>query len=688
MDFVGDINKLKQDAIGNQIYDILLRTVTEEDACLYYNHPFYRGDISSDLISAKLFLVSRAFGLILFHYIPSGEMLPDMVEYLDTLYNEISSRMLKRPELRNKRRLKYDITPITIVARCYTTEDESGNMISDIHQLPAVVESLKNEQPIPEDLFNLILGCIDGTASLHIKRDRTCDADKTKACILNEIQNHIASFDIKQRQIADVDFDGPQRIRGLAGSGKTIVLAYKAAAFHARYPEKEILYTYYTKSLGETVKNLIRRAFKNYSNGEPEWDKVTVCHGWGSEWTPGVYWLACKDNGVAPLTLGAASGHREEPFSYACNNLLQHHISPKYDLILIDEGQDFRASFYQLCYRLSTNRKISWAYDDFQNIFDVKIQDEVKTFGYDDEGKPNVEFEAGNALQDITLKKCYRTPRYTLIYAFTLGLGIYNDKVLQRLSSNEQWESLGFHVEQGNSTTGDEMTISRPLENTPSYSNDAFDEKCVQICKANTMAEECKNVAKEIANCIRTGGLLPEDICVIGIDHKYISGYLTTIGTLLHKDGIDTFNHLTAPYTSTRFFAENAVTLTSVNRAKGNECGAVFICGADIVFDEKDNVVLRDKLFTAMTRTKGWLYISGVGDSMDYLENEISLLKQNNFKLVFRQPDESDTKTIENVSRATLKAEDAIASQINVLKEIGLDDAKIKAILDNLVKKA
>ena len=169
---------------------------------------------------------------------------------------------------------------------------------------------------------------------------------------------------------------------------------------------------------------------------------------------------------------------------------------------------------------------------------------------------------------------------------------------------------------------------------------------------------------------------------------KYISGYLTTIGTLLHKDGIDTFNHLTAPYTSTRFSAENAVTLTSVNRAKGNECGAVFICGADIVFDEKDNVVLRDKLFTAMTRTKGWLYISGVGDSMDYLENEISLLKQNNFKLVFRQPDESDTKTIENVSRATLKAEDAIASQINVLKEIGLDDAKIKAILDNLVKKA
>ena len=106
------------------------------------------------------------------------------------------------------------------------------------------------------------------------------------------------------------------------------------------------------------------------------------------------------------------------------------------------------------------------------------------------------------------------------------------------------------------------------------------------------------------------------------------------------------------------------------------------------MFDEKDNVVLRDKLFTAMTRTKGWLYISGIGKSMDYLKNEIGLLKKNNFKLIFRQPDESDTKNIENVSRATLRAEDAIANQINTLKELGLDDDGIKTILEKLVKKA
>lgn len=88
-------------------------------------------------------------------------------------------------------------------------------------------------------------------------------------------------------------------------------------------------------------------------------------------------------------------------------------------MLLVDEGQDFTAPFYQLCYKLSNNKKIVWAYDDFQNIFDVKIQDERETFGKNADGKYNVDFGRDKcANQDIVLKKCYRTPRYSLIAAF------------------------------------------------------------------------------------------------------------------------------------------------------------------------------------------------------------------------------------------------------------------------------
>ena len=72
--------------------------------------------------------------------------------------------------------------------------------------------------------------------------------------------------------------------------------------------------------------------------------------------------------------------------------MLKNNLKPKYDLTLIDEGQDFPNSFYRLCYKLSVNKKIVWAYDDFQNIFDVNLQDEKETFGKDENGNYYVEW--------------------------------------------------------------------------------------------------------------------------------------------------------------------------------------------------------------------------------------------------------------------------------------------------------
>ena len=168
---------------------------------------------------------------------------------------------------------------------------------------------------------------------------------------------------------------------------------------------------------------------------------------------------------------------------------MEKQIKPVYDMILIDEGQDFTPPFYQLCYRLSKNRKIVWAFDDFQNIFDVTIQDERETFGKTD-GRYTVDFsrDVVNG-SDIVLSKCYRTPRIPLIAAFSLGLGVYNSQVLQRLSSNELWNSLGFSVVQGNCNTGDNMIIQRPEDNTPSYSNKEFGVGCIAYIK-------CKNIDK------------------------------------------------------------------------------------------------------------------------------------------------------------------------------------------------
>ncbi len=687
MHFIGDTEEIKKDSFANLIYDKLKNIIKDEDAILYYQYPFYKGDIQSDIIEAKLLLVSSLYGLFSFEIDKNDHFTEDTKNQIDVLYNEIASRMLKHSALRVKRnQLKYELISVVVGGyQSYNYTDKEEYILCKIDDIPTIIENYKLESPISQEIKVLIESCIDGTFTLIQKKERIDAGPKTKARILNEIQSHIANFDIEQKKIAEIDIDLPQRIRGLAGSGKTIVLAYKAARFHAQYPDKRILYTFYTKSLATTVKNLITRAFKNYSNNEPNWEMIKVCHGWGSASSEGVYYNTCVSNGYSTMTFVEARRHSNDAFAYICKDLCGKNVKKEYDLILIDEGQDFPSDFYRLCYKLCRTKRICWAYDDFQNIFDVEIQNEQDTFGTDENGKHYIDFSIGNGLQDQVLKKCYRTPRYSLIYAFALGLGIYNDKVLQRLESNKQWESLGFKVEKGDSSTGCQMIISRPEENTPAYSNKEFTKDSIKKGKFTSIERECEHISKEIARCIQEQKLLPTDICVICIDSQRIGDYFAKISKGLRQYGLSPFNLLNAPYNNISFFREDSITLSSVNKAKGNECGVVFICGIDSVFKNPNNVVMRDKLFTSMSRTKGWLYLSGCGNEMDAFLKEFKRIEENNYKLEFIQPDKAETKNIENVSKVTDAAEHHIYEQIRKLKESGLKTEDIQKIINDLL---
>lgn len=75
--------------------------------------------------------------------------------------------------------------------------------------------------------------------------------------------------------------EGVQRIRGLAGSGKTIVLALKAAYLHTRYPDWRIAVTFNTRSLKAQFRRLITRFCIERSGEEPDWTKIRIINAWG-----------------------------------------------------------------------------------------------------------------------------------------------------------------------------------------------------------------------------------------------------------------------------------------------------------------------------------------------------------------------------------------------------------------------
>ena len=683
MKLFADEMKLKDDLQAKQVVELLQQTYTDDNVFVYYMYPIYRGDLPEDLIQAHLLVTSPRFGVV---YIACriGEAVDDSYyEYLESLDSNLYKKFVSRTELRkSKRELKFDVTGVVLSSE---TKVKNETQFSTIEDLVSVINQHNLASPLSDDDYTLTISCIDNTTKMITKKYRPSpervDGKVTKGVILDRIQQKETCFDQEQRKVAMVCIDSPQRIRGLAGSGKTILLTMKAALYHLSNPNADILYTYYTKDLYELIRRLIERFYRESAdNHEPNWKKIHIYHAWGGMELGGVYSTTCADLGEP--TIDFQTAYRKDsfhPFDYVCKSLLDKDIHPKYDLTLIDEGQDFPNSFYQLCYKLTKNRRIVWAYDEFQDIFNVNLQDEKTTFGKDENGQYRIDFGRGeNPNQDITLKCCYRNPRLVLIGAFSLGLGIYYKSVLQRLESNLHWESLGFKVESGNCNEGDAMVISRPVENTPSIINEQLGRSSMQWGAFNSMDEECAYVAKAIVKDIKEEDLLPDDICVICVDQRQIANYYSKISNMLSSNGIKTFNMLNAPNANRKFSYEGYVTLATLNKAKGNETGMVYIVGADALFKYPNNVIARNKLFTAITRAKGWVAILGTSKNvMKVCQNELEQLKSNDFKLVFEQPSEAQTKTVMSGSLKQQNTLKELKDTIEALKKLGLSTEDI-----------
>jgi superfamily I DNA and RNA helicase len=423
-------------------------------------------------------------------------------------------------------------------------------------------------------------------------------------------------------------------------------------------------------------------------------------HAWGGKGLEGVYYNACNANNIPPINLmDAKSRSNKDPFEYVCELLNNENLKAFYDYSLLDEAQDFPASFYRICRQLTNNNRVVWAYDDFQNILHVKMQSEKETFGLDHQGNWYIDFDGkGDELQDVVLHQCYRNPRKILITAFALGLGIYNKnensgriQIIQRLESNEHWQSLGFEVEMGSSNTGEKMVISRPSANSPLLKNEYLDNEAdiIQIFIENSIDKECIKVVALILSDLKNE-LKPEDISVICLDNLNAKTYFTLITSKLMEKGLKVFNLLTAPNDNIVYKVSDHITLSTIYKAKGNEAGSIYIIGIDSVFStsNRNDITERNKLFTAITRAQGWVTLTGIGDpETDQCIKEFNELKENNFKLIFKQPSEDDVMTIrQDMSRkqSTLnkieRMADELAKELGVSKDAVIEDIKNKLL--------
>ena len=381
-------------------------------------------------------LISPTTGVVVIDVI-EGDDFSGHEERQDALANNIEAKLRLHHSMMDRRSLKIAVHVLSF-APLYTQHSlpraDPDYPITNPNTLLETIGSMRWPSSSPY-LYTSALSVLENISSLRRSpTPRAATKSSSRGAILQRLEDTIATLDPNQSKAVIETVDGVQRIRGLAGSGKTIVLALKAAYLHAQHPDWNIAVTFNTRSLKQHFRRLIHNFAITQTNTEPNWSKLHIVNAWGAPGRPersGIYFEYCMTHNVPYMSFRDARGAfgQEEAFSGACQRALdaaEDHY-PQYDAILIDEAQDLPPPFLHLCYSLLTKpKRLIYAYDELQSLSGRSLTSPELLFGSAADGQPLVTFQqhaqpSAAPQQDITLAKCYRNSRPILATAHALA---------------------------------------------------------------------------------------------------------------------------------------------------------------------------------------------------------------------------------------------------------------------------
>ncbi|NER82420.1 MAG: ATP-binding domain-containing protein, partial [Leptolyngbya sp. SIO1D8] len=569
------------------------------------------------------------------------------------------------PSLTKKRRLVVNIGVATFAPAWASNLADANNDYPILTGVTDIGRLLESQAWKESDHFEALISVIQSVTSIR-KRTQRGYVQKvdSRGAKLKSIEDSIANLDRHQSAAVIETAPGVQRIRGLAGSGKTIVLALKVAYLHTVHPEWMIAVTFNTRSLKGQFKHFINLFTIDQKNEPPDWDRVKIIHAWGSPKSEGIYYEFCKKHGIEYRDFNSAKKlafNSVDPFGLACEEALEKTdlFEQYYDAILVDEAQDFSKSFLRLCYEIikpgvESGKRLIYAYDELQNLNRQIMESPESLFGSDGNGRPRVQLQNrdGEPKQDIILNTCYRNSRPILSSAHSLGFGIYREEgLVQMFEYAGLWRDIGYNVVSGALEDGSPVKLERTGETSPKFLESHSDiDDLIQFKVFEDHDQQSEWLANEIEKNIHQDELKLNDVMVIHTNPLKTRTAVGKARELLLQKGIN--SNLAGVTTSPDdFFDENAVIFTSINRAKGNEAAMIYVMDADECFSGSELARKRNILFTAMTRSKAWLRVTGCGEAMSNLVREFAEVKRRNFALEFTYPTEKERRRMNLVNR-------------------------------------
>lgn len=544
--------------------------------------------------------------------------------------------------------------------------------------LQDIIQDLTSKDNIMSDQdVDLLVAVIQKAYNLSKFDDRPIKTTNSLGEIIKKRNNKINVLDEEQFKTIYRTQTVHARIRGLAGSGKTILLVKKMAYLHYRNPELKIAYVFYTISLKQFVEKLFYSFYKEFDlYREPDMSKINLLHSWGNKYTDGFYSTICKQFNVERKTVKDVYNEADK-LGAVCNDLLEQVKNIDigiYDYIFVDEAQDFTLGFYKLALKaLKPTGKFIYAYDELQSLnIETKMPSKHSIFGR-------------RKCEDINLPICYRTPKEILVTAHALGLGIYKTKengspdMVNMIQDTTTWEAIGYDVIEGQLALGKHVTLGR---------KDIIDEKCsdsVIILEKENEEEQYKYVCQEILELIDNQDISSEDIMIIDLDSINLNDDYLRFRKILADKSWDETNetwrcrvNLVNKDNAIKFRISGSIPFTTIFRAKGNEANIVFILNAHKL--QSISTYTRNRIFTAMTRARFKVYLLGTTNMQSYIK-EAEIVKNNDYRLSFVYPTRAELQKMSTIAKTEIKSAKDYENFIDLLKNLKGNPALLKEIL-------
>lgn len=281
---------------SRQLAEAIEKRYGDEEGFLYVGYPVLSAAEGVNSIDALW--IGPKHGVVIFHVV-EGKDVAGYDETQDEYANNLETKFRPHKELMRGRHLMAAPAVITYAPAISTPAPIEGYPLANDDTLSEVVENITWDNP---ELFEFAHSVIQSISSIRKgRRRRHVGKSNSKGFYLRELENSIATLDSLQSRAVIEAVEGVQRIRGLAGSGKTIVLALKAAYIHAQHPDWKIAVTFNTRALKARFVRLIDTFVVEQTGEAPLWENLQVINAWGAPGgsaRTGIYYQYCRAAGV------------------------------------------------------------------------------------------------------------------------------------------------------------------------------------------------------------------------------------------------------------------------------------------------------------------------------------------------------------------------------------------------------